>query len=156
MPTKQSKSRTAAAKKRSPSKKPGTTAAKKTTTRGKQSKAQAGASRSGNRTARTSNASNKGQVTTDREEIRRWVEARGGYPATVSGTGGRGEEAGVLRIDYPGFSGTDTLERISWEEFFEKFDEAQLAFLYQDETKDGGPSRFSKLIDRNEMQARER
>ena len=66
------------------------------------------------------------------------------------------DEAGVLRIDYPGYSGQDTLERISWDEFFDKFEEAQLAFLYQEETKDGGPSRFSKLVSRNEAQTRKR
>jgi len=29
------------------------------------------------------------KITTDHDEIRRWVEARGGKPATVKGTGGR-------------------------------------------------------------------
>ena len=53
------------------------------------------------------------------------------------------------RIDYPGFTGEDTLETITWEEFFAAFEENNLAFLYQDETKDGGESRFSKLIDRD-------
>jgi len=74
------------------------------------------------------------------------VESRGGYPATVSGTEKRGEEAGILRIDYPGYSGEGTLERISWEDFFDKFDEEGLAFLYQD--KKG--SRFSKLVSRGQ------
>lgn len=86
-------------------------------------------------------------TTTNHDEIRRWVEERGGHPAVVKGTEGK-RSGGVLRIDYPGFSGEDTLERISWEEFFETFEEANLAFLYQDETKDGEQSRFSKLIAR--------
>jgi anaerobic selenocysteine-containing dehydrogenase len=54
----------------------------------------------------------------------------------------------LLRIDYPGFSGEDTLEEIEWDEFFEIFDENNLAFLYQEETADGGQSRFSKFVDR--------
>lgn len=152
MATKKAGARSTTSAKRSTAKR--STTAKRTATRGKQSTARTSSSRSGSRTARGSTAS-QGQVTTDRAEIRRWVEERGGYPATVTGTGGK-SGAGVLRIDYPGYSGADTLERISWDEFFEKFDEAQLAFLYQDETKDGGPSRFSKLIDRNETQARKR
>lgn len=88
------------------------------------------------------------KTTTDHEEIRNWVEERGGNPARVkdSAKGGKG---GLLRIDYPGFSGEDTLETITWEEFFATFEENNLAFLYQDETKDGGESRFSKLIDRD-------
>lgn len=81
------------------------------------------------------------KVTTDHKEIRRWVEERGGHAARVKGTD-------LLRIDYPGFSGEERLEEISWEEFFSTFDENNLAFLYQETTQDGGESRFSKLIDR--------
>jgi hypothetical protein len=88
------------------------------------------------------------KVTTNHDEIREWVEERDGQPARVKGTGDD-DSPGVLRIDYPGFSGEGTLEPISWEEFFEAFDENNLAFLYQEETKDGEISRFSKLIDRD-------
>lgn len=88
------------------------------------------------------------QVTTDHDEIRQWVESRGGRPACVKGTGGGGD-TGLLRIDYPGYSGEQSLQPISWDEFFEKFDEQKLAFLYQEETKDGGESRFSKLVSRD-------
>ena len=82
------------------------------------------------------------KVTTDHNEIQKWTEERGGWPARVKGTD-KGDSSGILRIDYKGFSGEDTLEEISWEQFFEAFDENSLAFLYQDD-KD---SRFSKLID---------
>ncbi len=81
--------------------------------------------------------------TTDHEEIRRWVEERGGFPAHVKSTTD-GDDPGVLRIDYPGFSGEDTLERISWDEWFDWFERDRLAFLYQDERN----SRFSKLVSR--------
>jgi hypothetical protein len=87
-------------------------------------------------------------VTSNHETIREWVEERGGHPARVKGTKKSGS-IGVLRIDYPGYSGEETLEPITWEQFFEAFDSNNLAFLYQDETKDGKQSRFSKLIDRN-------
>ena len=87
------------------------------------------------------------ETTTDHKVIREWAEARGGKPATVKRTGD-GDEPGVLRIDFPGYSGKDSLEEISWEEFFEKFDEKKLAFLYQDKTKDGEESRFFKLVSR--------
>jgi hypothetical protein len=88
------------------------------------------------------------KVTTNHDEIRAWVEERGGHPARVKGTENK-KSPGVLRIDYPGYSGEDTLEPISWEEFFKGFEENNLAFLYQEETKDGSESRFSKLIDRD-------
>ena len=93
------------------------------------------------------------KTTTNHDEIRRWVEERGGSPARVKGTDER-SKGGVLRIDYPGFSGEDTLERISWEEFFTAFDENKLAFLYQDTLESGETSRFSKLIDRDSAAAK--
>jgi len=86
------------------------------------------------------------KATVDHDEIRNWVEERGGKPACVKGTGGRGD-VGMLRIDYPGFSGGDTLQAIEWDEFFQGFDENNLAFLYQPE----GHSRFSKLVDRSSV-----
>lgn len=93
-------------------------------------------------------------ATTDHDEIRRWVEERGGFPACVCGTGTE-EDTGLIRIDFPGYSGKETLKRISWEDWFEKFEESQLAFLHQDE-KDGHPSRFSKLIRRESSSSRRR
>jgi hypothetical protein len=89
------------------------------------------------------------QTTIDHEEIRKWVEARGGKPATVRSTA-KEEEPGILRIDFPGYSGEDSLEEIDWEAFFDKFDESDLAFLYQDKTESGDESRFFKFIRRNE------
>ena len=93
-------------------------------------------------------SSHESQTTTAHDQIKRWVEARGGRPAIVKGTEKRG--SALLRIDYPGFSGEDTLEPIEWDEFFEIFDKNNLAFLYQDKTADGDQSRFSKLINRDE------
>jgi hypothetical protein len=91
-------------------------------------------------------------MTTDHDEIRRWVEARGGRPACVLGTGGGGDE-GVLRIDFPGYSGEGSLQQIPWGEWFDKFEQANLALLYQEETKGGQRSNFNKLVDRNESQS---
>jgi hypothetical protein len=87
------------------------------------------------------------KVTTNHDEIRRWAEARGGKPSTVKRTGGK-SEAGILRINFPGYTGEDALTEITWEEFFKKFDDQGLAFLYQDKTKDGKESRFSKFVSR--------
>lgn len=86
--------------------------------------------------------------TTDHEKIRRWAEQRGGKPATVKRTKSDGEP-GVLRIDFEGYSGEESLEHISWDEFFEKFDEKDLEFLYQEETRDGEPSRFFKFVSKH-------
>jgi hypothetical protein len=95
------------------------------------------------------------KITTDHDEIRQWVEERGGHPARVTGTARAGESGGgLLRIDYPGYSGEDRLEEITWDEFFDQFENAGLAFLYQDTVESGETSRFSKLIDRNSSEAK--
>jgi hypothetical protein len=92
--------------------------------------------------------SKQSKTTTDHRQIQTWAEKRGGKPATVKSTA-RGKEPGVLRIDFPDYSGEGTLEEISWDEFFDKFDKEKLAFLYQDETAEGNESRFCKLVSRD-------
>ncbi|MBE9464260.1 hypothetical protein IEE83_20425 [Dyadobacter sp. UP-52] len=84
--------------------------------------------------------------TTNHDEIRAWVEKRKGTPSTVKGTGNKNDNSGILRIDFPGYSGKDTLEAISWDDFFKKFDESNLEFLYQNETAGGKESRFNKFV----------
>jgi hypothetical protein len=56
--------------------------------------------------------------------------------------------AGVLRIDFPGGAGEDQLEHISWDEWFEKFEQDNLAFLYQEQKASGEDSTFFKLVSR--------
>jgi len=87
------------------------------------------------------------KTTINHKEIQKWVEARGGQPARVKKTS-RGGDQGILRIDYPGFRGEETLEAISWSEWFDTFDDHHLAFVYQDRVRTGAMSRFSKLISR--------
>jgi hypothetical protein len=86
------------------------------------------------------------KTTTDLREIKRWAEERGGKPVVVKGTEKDGKGAGVLRIDFPDYSGENSLEQISWEDWYKTFKEKHLAFLYQDETSGGKESRFFKLI----------
>jgi hypothetical protein len=66
----------------------------------------------------------KATTTTDRDEIRRWAEERGGRPSVVR-TGGRG---GVLRFDFG--EQEQNLEEVSWDEFFQIFDDSDIAFLH--------------------------
>lgn len=68
--------------------------------------------------------------TTDHDVIRRWAEERGGKPAKVAGS-----QPGEIRIDFPSFPGEDdeSLEVISWEEFFDRFEEDNLVFMYREE-----------------------
>lgn len=62
------------------------------------------------------------KTTANNDEIRQWAEAPGGRPAVVKSTRDKGDDTRMLRIDFPGYSGSASLEEISWEEFFEKFD----------------------------------
>jgi hypothetical protein len=82
-----------------------------------------------------------GQATTDHDEIRRWVEERGGRPARVKDTGGPGDP-GILRIDFG--DPDESLEEIDWDTWFEAFEANNLAFLYDPEPD----SRFNKLVAR--------
>jgi hypothetical protein len=88
------------------------------------------------------------RTTTDHDEIRRWAEERGGRPAHVQGTGG-GDDAGVLRIEFPGYGDDENLEELSWEEWFDKFEDQGLAIVLQDTTSDGEQSTFNKLVSRS-------
>jgi hypothetical protein len=94
------------------------------------------------------------KTSTDHDEIRKWAEAREGIPSCVKGTGG-GEDIGMIRIDFPGYSGEDSLQHISWDEWFDKFDERNLALLFQETTAGGAQSNFNKLVSRETAQESE-
>jgi hypothetical protein len=86
-------------------------------------------------------------TTTNHETIRRWAQQRGGKPAAVKDTSSA-DDVGILRIDFPGYSGAESLQEITWDEFFEKFEAAQLALVFQEETADGKLSNFNKFVKR--------
>jgi hypothetical protein len=83
------------------------------------------------------------KLTTNHDAIRKWADERGGEPSIVKDTD---TNAGILRIDFPGYPGEDSPEHISWDDFFKKFVDSGLAFLYQEETAEGKPSRFNKIV----------
>ena len=93
------------------------------------------------------------KATTDHDEIRGWAEKRGGVPACVRGTGGSGD-TGVIRIDFP--DGPEpSLQQISWDEWFQKFDENNLALVYQNKTASGRQSRFNKIVSRDSLRQKQ-
>lgn len=85
------------------------------------------------------------KTTTDHDEIRKWVEARSGKPAKVADTDGR-KGSGILRIDLN--EPDESLQAIGWDEFFEIFEDRDLAFLHEEETSDGQRSFFNKFVSR--------
>jgi len=129
-------------------------------TRAKSSTKKAAGSSASRQTKRTTGSSSRStsgsrassKNTTDHDEIREWAEARGGVPACVRGTGGKGD-IGMIRIDFP--DGPEpSLQEISWDEWFEKFDENGLSLLYQEKTSGGKSSRFNKLVSRETAAAK--
>ena len=74
--------------------------------------------------------------TIDHEEIKQWIEERGGRPLALVST--RSGGTGTLRIDF-GDMEQDT-EQISWEDFFRLFEQSDLAFIYEERTGDGETS----------------
>ena len=75
--------------------------------------------------------------TKDHDTIRKWAEERNGKPVRIKGAG--------IELDFPGYSGGDRFEEISWDEWFEEFDQKGLELQYQETTKDGEQSNFNKL-----------
>jgi hypothetical protein len=89
-------------------------------------------------------------ATTHHEVIRQWAEERDGRPATVPGTEHEGR-LGVLRIDFG--KETEGLQEVSWDEWFETFDERGLNFIYQETRTDGDQSNFFRLENPNREDA---
>ena len=88
-----------------------------------------------------SNGNGDSETTTDHETIREWAEEHGGHPARVEGTSE--DDGGLLRIDFGDVD--ESLEEISWDEFFDEFEASDLALVYEED------SRFSKLVDRDSV-----
>jgi hypothetical protein len=72
------------------------------------------------------------RTTTDHDEIRRWAEERGGRPAAVVDPE-ESKVAGGLRIDFPDYDSGEDLQEITWAEFFDRFEEENLTFIFQEE-----------------------
>ena len=86
------------------------------------------------------------RMTTDHEEIRKWVEEHGGRPAAISDTGGI-DGPGILTID---FGDGSMVEPITWEEFFRNFEDKRLEFFYQDEPLDDEDARLFRFLVKDE------
>ena len=89
----------------------------------------------------------KSRMLTNHTEIRSWAEQRRARPAAVRSTH-NDDYIGMIRLDFPGYRGEDSLEEISWDEWFEDFDDRNLALVVHDETADGQRSNFHQLVQR--------
>ena len=82
-------------------------------------------------------------ATRNHDVIRQWAETRRAAPATVGETR-EGNDAGALRLNFPGFS-ENRLAKVDWDTWFETFDDRKLVFLFQERKRDGSTSNFFKL-----------
>lgn len=87
------------------------------------------------------------KTTDNHEKIKKWVEDREGKPALMDGIVPEKGGGGMLRIDFMDAS-DGPLHQISWDKFFEIFEDTNLLFLYQEGTKEGGKSKFYKFINK--------
>lgn len=85
------------------------------------------------------------ETTTDHETIRRWIEERGSTAARV--TDPIGDDPGSLAV-VPEGTDDDSVEVIPWEEFFETFEQEELAFVHQTERDDPNERWFCRFVDR--------
>ncbi|RPI82030.1 MAG: hypothetical protein EHM41_19370 [Chloroflexi bacterium] len=79
----------------------------------------------------------QGYVTIDHHQIKKWVHERSGWPAMKASRFTVRESDKVLSIGFTGCENDELLIPISWEEFFKKFDEQNLAFMYEDQDASG-------------------
>ena len=75
----------------------------------------------------------------------------GAKPSCVVGTGDK-KDIGMIRLDFPGYTGEGSLQEICWDDWFEKFDANDLALIYQEETAGGKKSNFNKLVSRQTVE----
>jgi hypothetical protein len=53
----------------------------------------------------------------------------------------------------PGYTGEDSVQSISWDQWFRVFDKRKLALIVEDRTADGKQSNFNKLVRRETVEA---
>jgi hypothetical protein len=99
------------------------------------------------------------EYTTDHKMIRNWAGRWHGHPAVTKsddvGTAESGRTTGgSLRIRFPKDPDEKSLQSISWDEFFRRFEEQHLALEYLDEPRNQVKGRpFARLVDRGTVQA---
>lgn len=88
-------------------------------------------------------------LTSDHEFIKCWAMERNGRPVTIQSSTRESLNQPEVRILFPDYNTEKyTINHLSWDEFFERFERSHLALLYQERSWTGGESRFCILVDR--------
>lgn len=85
------------------------------------------------------------KTTIDHDEILAWAKKHGAVPAAVDRTHEDGGDVGIIRLMFPKAKQSEhgSLVEISWDEFFEQFDDSELALIIDDN------SNFNKFVGRD-------
>ena len=103
------------------------------------------------------------KILTERDDIRQWTEARGGYPMLMDTPDGTGIRTllqltfGQHALNSDGNGGPDRLtgfHLVSWEEWFAALDEGKLALRVSDDPSGGNENEF-EFVSREGMTSRE-
>jgi hypothetical protein len=88
--------------------------------------------------------------TTDHDEVRRWLEAHDGRPMVASGTveADGSDGVGVLKIEF-GEGHDESLVPLSWDEFFERFESAELALVHDDRMTGARAASAARFVGRH-------
>ena len=80
------------------------------------------------------------KATTNHNEIKRWIVNHGGSPAIFDDPQAKADLPSI-HVDFPGDRDAEYMQeavvitKVSWEEFFKKFEEKKLAFIYEPDDK---------------------
>ncbi|HEY8400603.1 MAG TPA: hypothetical protein VIK89_05040 [Cytophagaceae bacterium] len=89
------------------------------------------------------------RITSDHNKIKQWAEERNARPACYKCSNGNS----LLMFCFPGETEM-AVAKLSWEDFFKKFEELNLAFLYQERNIHGKKSRFNSFISKEAIKYR--
>lgn len=95
-------------------------------------------------------ADTPGQTLLTREHsvIRAWALARHAEPATGRGKVDINDGGAAVRFAFPGVG---RLQPISWDDWFEDFDQHSLVFAYEERTNEGVQSNRYRLVSMDEL-----
>ncbi len=89
------------------------------------------------------------KTTTDHDQIRGWARERGAQPVALLDDDGK--DSGGIELAFADHQDDANLEPIDWDLWFERFDQRDLALVFQDHTASGETSNFNKLISRESL-----
>ena len=86
-------------------------------------------------------------ITIEHDTISAWAQERQATPTKQRGTGQSGWDPAILNIVLPGAE-SDALEPIEWEEWFEHFEDQQLAAVLP---AGSGPGAVARIVRRDKV-----